>query len=106
MEQINIHSKIFKTLIESIDEVFMLIENEENKREQKIKELQTDYYELCKTTDARTAQLNQRINKAMYGEFILDTVSALLLKKILEIKTKSEIDNFINNLMEAQNDIN
>jgi len=98
MEQIKIQSKIFSAFIKDIDEISV--------KENELFHLNKKFDILTNSIIDEAEQLTDRITKAAGGEFTIDTVSALLLKKILKIKTKSEIDNFINNLMEVRNETN
>ena len=106
MENVKVHSKLFSAFIEDIDEMFLKIENEISVKENELFHLNKKFDILTNSIIDEAEQRTDRITKAAGGEFILDTVSALLLKKILEIKTKSETNIFITELMESQNDIN
>jgi hypothetical protein len=106
MENVKVHSKLFSAFIEDIDEMFLKIENEISVKENELFHLNKKFDILTNSIIDEAEQRTDRITKAAGGEFTIDTVSSLLLKKIQGMGSKEEIDIFINNLMEAQNDIN
>jgi len=100
-----IKSKFMKEIIYSLDKQLYEFELEGKHCSEQYDELVDKYYKLTQQVKRETEYQEQRINKAVSGEFVLDTMSVLLINKIQSFNTIDEVKYFIAKLInEVEND--